>query len=142
MRGVDICDLYRRPRLARHFHDLIPCRDPSLDLGLCCSQPQEPHCSQVPKSPRWQLFRNSCAVDILLHSTQGTSCCRRYVISLYCQFLVNMFLAYTIYAFFEWALVLLDVGFDAVTMIEFQHLEIVVKDVRGVSRLYVPRLPI
>ena len=53
-----------------------------------------------------------------------------------------MFLAYTIYAFFEWALVLLDVGFDAVTMIEFQHLEIVVKDVRGVSRLYVPRLPI
>ncbi|RII06390.1 hypothetical protein CUC08_Gglean009611 [Alternaria sp. MG1] len=43
--------------------------------------------------------------------------------------------AYTIYAFFEWALVLLDVGFDAVTMIEFQHLEIVVKDVRGVSRL-------
>jgi len=50
--------------------------------------------------------------------------------------------AYTIYAFFEWALVLLDVGFDAVTMIEFQHLEVVIKDVRGVSRLYVPRLPI
>ncbi|KAI4943664.1 hypothetical protein J4E86_009627 [Alternaria arbusti] len=43
--------------------------------------------------------------------------------------------AYTIYAFFEWALVLLDVGFDAVTMIEFQHLEVVIKDVRGVSRL-------
>jgi len=49
--------------------------------------------------------------------------------------------AYTIYAFFEWALVLLDVGFDAVTMFEFQHLEVVVKDVRGVSRVYVPRLP-
>ena len=54
----------------------------------------------------------------------------------------NILAAYTIYAFFEWALVLLDVGFDAVTMIEFQHFEVVIKDVRGVSRLYVPRLPI
>ncbi|KAH7401372.1 Frag1/DRAM/Sfk1 family-domain-containing protein [Pyrenochaeta sp. MPI-SDFR-AT-0127] len=43
--------------------------------------------------------------------------------------------AYTIYAFFEWALVLLDVAFDAVTMIEFQNLEIVVKDIRAVSRV-------
>jgi hypothetical protein len=50
--------------------------------------------------------------------------------------------AYTIYAFFEWSLVLLDVAFDAVTMIEFANFEIVVKDVRGVSRGYVPRLPI
>jgi hypothetical protein len=49
--------------------------------------------------------------------------------------------AYTIYAFFEWALVLLDVAFDAVTMIEFKNLEIIIKDVRGVSRVYVPRLP-
>ena len=53
----------------------------------------------------------------------------------------NLTVAYTIYAFFEWSLVLLDVGFDAVTMIEFQHLEIVIKDVRGLSRVYVPRLP-
>ncbi|KAF5844914.1 hypothetical protein GGP41_008871 [Bipolaris sorokiniana] len=43
--------------------------------------------------------------------------------------------AYTIYAFFEWSLVLLDVAFDAVTMIEFQHFEIVIKDVRGLSRV-------
>ncbi|KAF2851240.1 calcofluor white hypersensitive protein-like protein [Plenodomus tracheiphilus IPT5] len=43
--------------------------------------------------------------------------------------------AYTIYAFFEWALVLLDVAFDAVTMIEFENLEVVVKDMRGVSRV-------
>lgn len=42
--------------------------------------------------------------------------------------------AYTIYAFFEWSLVLLDVAFDAVTMIEFANFEIVIKDVRGVSR--------
>lgn len=55
--------------------------------------------------------------------------------------LTNPSAAYTIYAFFEWALVLLDVGFDAVTMFEFQHFEIVIKDVRGVSRVYVPRLP-
>ncbi|KAH7085920.1 Frag1/DRAM/Sfk1 family-domain-containing protein [Paraphoma chrysanthemicola] len=42
--------------------------------------------------------------------------------------------AYTIYAFFEWALVLLDVAFDAVTFVEFQNFEIVVKDNRGISR--------
>ncbi|OAL46244.1 calcofluor white hypersensitive protein precursor [Pyrenochaeta sp. DS3sAY3a] len=43
--------------------------------------------------------------------------------------------AYTIYSFFEWSLVLLDVAFDAVTMIEFKNFEIVVKDVRGLSRV-------
>ncbi|KAF2738036.1 calcofluor white hypersensitive protein precursor [Polyplosphaeria fusca] len=42
--------------------------------------------------------------------------------------------AYTIYSFFEWALVLLDVGFDAVTFIEFSNLEVVIKDVRGITR--------
>jgi hypothetical protein len=50
-------------------------------------------------------------------------------------------IAYTIYAFFEWALVLLDVAFDAVTISEFQDFEIVVKDNRGISRGYVSRLP-
>ncbi|KAF2685590.1 calcofluor white hypersensitive protein [Lentithecium fluviatile CBS 122367] len=42
--------------------------------------------------------------------------------------------AYTTYAFFEWALVLLDVAFDAVTVVEFQNFEIVVRDVKGISR--------
>ncbi|TKA67899.1 hypothetical protein B0A55_09714, partial [Friedmanniomyces simplex] len=42
--------------------------------------------------------------------------------------------AYTIYALFEWCLVLLDVGFDAVTALDFQSLEIVIKDVKGLSR--------
>ncbi|MCJ1421489.1 hypothetical protein MMC32_007853 [Xylographa parallela] len=42
--------------------------------------------------------------------------------------------AYTIYAFFEWALVLFDVSFDAVTAIDFENFEIVVKDVKGLSR--------
>ncbi|KAF2760790.1 calcofluor white hypersensitive protein-like protein [Pseudovirgaria hyperparasitica] len=42
--------------------------------------------------------------------------------------------AYTIYAFFEWALVLLDVAFDAVTIIDFDGLEIVVKDIKGLGR--------
>jgi len=49
--------------------------------------------------------------------------------------------AYTTYAFFEWALVLLDVAFDAVTLVEFENFEIVVKDLRGISRGYVPWLP-
>ncbi|QIX00360.1 hypothetical protein AMS68_005877 [Peltaster fructicola] len=42
--------------------------------------------------------------------------------------------AYTIYAFFEWALVLLDVAFDAVTALDFASLEIVIKDIKGLSR--------
>jgi hypothetical protein len=49
--------------------------------------------------------------------------------------------AYTIYAFFEWSLVLLDVAFDAVTVVEFSNIEIVVKDARGITRGYVPWLP-
>ena len=49
--------------------------------------------------------------------------------------------AYTIYAFFEWALVLLDVAFDAVTVCDFSSFEIVVRDVKGLSRGYVHRLP-
>jgi len=47
------------------------------------------------------------------------------------------YVAYTTYAFFEWALVLLDVAFDAVTAFEFQNFEIVVRDVKGISRGYV-----
>ena len=49
--------------------------------------------------------------------------------------------AYTIYAFFEWALVLIDVSFDAVTALDFENFELVVKDVKGVSRGYVQWLP-
>lgn len=53
----------------------------------------------------------------------------------------DSFTAYTIYAFFEWALVLLDVAFDAVTVLDFSSFEIVIKDVKGLSRGYVPYLP-
>lgn len=49
--------------------------------------------------------------------------------------------AYTIYAFFEWTLVLLDVAFDAVTFYDFSGLELVIKDVKGSSRGYVQWLP-
>ncbi|GAQ04485.1 protein cwh43 [Aspergillus lentulus] len=42
--------------------------------------------------------------------------------------------AYTKYAFFEWSLILFDVGFDAVTALDFDAFEIVVRDVKGVSR--------
>ncbi|PMD67311.1 calcofluor white hypersensitive protein-like protein [Hyaloscypha bicolor E] len=42
--------------------------------------------------------------------------------------------AYTTYAFFEWALVLLDVAFDAVTALDFETFELVVKDVKGSSK--------
>ncbi|RDW67873.1 hypothetical protein BP6252_09269 [Coleophoma cylindrospora] len=42
--------------------------------------------------------------------------------------------AYTIYAFFEWALILFDVAFDAVTALDFDTFELVVKDVKGSSK--------
>ena len=42
---------------------------------------------------------------------------------------------------FEWALVLLDVAFDAVTALDFSTFEIIIKDVKGLSRGYVHRLP-
>lgn len=49
--------------------------------------------------------------------------------------------AYTIYAFFEWSLVILDVAFDTVAILDFKSFEIVVKDVKGLSRGYVQWLP-
>ena len=49
--------------------------------------------------------------------------------------------AYTMYAFFEWTLVLLDVAFDAVTALDFTTFEVIVRDVKGLSRGYVQWLP-
>lgn len=49
--------------------------------------------------------------------------------------------AYTTYAFFEWALILFDVGFDAVTALDFETFELVVRDVKGTSKGYVQWLP-
>ncbi|CAK7232704.1 Protein cwh43 [Sporothrix curviconia] len=48
--------------------------------------------------------------------------------------------AYTTYAFFEWALVLFDVAFDAVTALDFDTFELVVKDTKGISKS-APRSP-
>ncbi|KAK7966801.1 Protein cwh43 [Apiospora aurea] len=42
--------------------------------------------------------------------------------------------AYTTYAFFEWSLILYDVAFDAVTVLDFSTFEIVVRDVGGLSQ--------
>lgn len=52
----------------------------------------------------------------------------------------RVFSAYTIYAFFEWSLVLFDVAFDAVTAIDFAGFEIVVKDIQGVTKGYVMQI--
>ncbi|CAK7563357.1 MAG: Protein cwh43 [Sporothrix epigloea] len=48
--------------------------------------------------------------------------------------------AYTIYAFFEWALVLFDVAFDAITALDFETFELVIKDNKGISK-GAPRVP-
>jgi hypothetical protein len=53
----------------------------------------------------------------------------------------SILLAYTRYAFFEWSLILFDVGFDAITVLDFEGFEIVVRDIKGISRGYVPWLP-
>lgn len=53
----------------------------------------------------------------------------------------NPCIAYTIYAFFEWAMILFDVGFDAVTALDFEGFELIVKDIKGASRGYVQWLP-
>lgn len=50
-------------------------------------------------------------------------------------------IAYTKYAFFEWTLVLLDLAFDAVTALDFDSFEVVIRDVKGVSKGYVQWLP-
>ncbi|KAL5627781.1 hypothetical protein BROUX41_002529 [Berkeleyomyces rouxiae] len=39
--------------------------------------------------------------------------------------------AYTIYAFFEWSLVLMDLAFDAATVLDFGDIDIVIKDNKG-----------
>lgn len=41
--------------------------------------------------------------------------------------------AYTIYAFFEWSLVLFDVAFDSATIFDFANLELRVVDIKGVT---------
>ncbi|KAL8705524.1 MAG: hypothetical protein Q9201_001341 [Fulgogasparrea decipioides] len=42
--------------------------------------------------------------------------------------------AYTTYAFYEWALILFDVGFDAVTALDFDGFELIIRDVKDSSR--------
>ncbi len=55
--------------------------------------------------------------------------------------LADICIAYSIYALFEWSVIIYDVGFDAVTALDFEGFEVIVKDVKGVSRGYVHRLP-
>lgn len=40
----------------------------------------------------------------------------------------SFFIAYSIYAFFEWSLILYDVAFDAVSMMDFECLDVVIAD--------------
>ncbi|KAK4167013.1 Frag1/DRAM/Sfk1 family-domain-containing protein [Cladorrhinum sp. PSN259] len=42
--------------------------------------------------------------------------------------------AYTVYAFFEWSLIVFDVAFDAVTALDFDSFEVVIRDVKGASK--------
>lgn len=51
-------------------------------------------------------------------------------------------IAYTIYSFFEWSLILTDVGFDAATALDFANIEVIIKDAKGVPGGYVLNPPI
>jgi hypothetical protein len=44
---MDIRDVDRRPRLARHLHDLIPGGDTAMDTGLSGFDPAQPNSAQV-----------------------------------------------------------------------------------------------
>lgn len=50
--------------------------------------------------------------------------------------------AYTKYAFFEWSLILFDVGFDSITALDFAGLELQVVDVRRNGKGYVGWFPL
>ena len=99
---------------------------------------------QIPEDPCWPVLWHPGTFGLLLHSAQGSQGGRRYGHERpqpFAPWRLTPTAAYTIYAFFEWALILFDVGFDAVTALDFEALELVVKDVKGVSRRYVQRLP-
>jgi hypothetical protein len=113
-----------------------------MDSRLPFFEPAQSHSHQIPQDLCWLVLCDFGAADILFYPTQSPPSSWWYA----ChgkinRVLANLFPAYTIYSFFEWALVLLDVAFDAVTISEFQDFEIVVKDNRGISRGYVSRLP-
>ena len=112
-----------------------------MDVGLLGPESTESYCYQVQEMACGSLFWYSCAPYLFLHSAQGPQSSWRYDVETPTRGTLLMIAAYTIYAFFEWALILFDVGFDAITMYDFSSFEIVVRDVKGLSRGYVHRLP-
>lgn len=118
-----------------------------MDNWLHCNKPKQPK-GRLLQEIAWGLvLRNPGSFVIFLHppqSAQSSGRCgwqpRANVLHLYAPY-ADSHLAYTIYAFFEWALVLFDVGFDAVTALDFAGFELIVKDVKGASRGYVQWLP-
>lgn len=114
-----------------------------MDSGLHCLEPESQSSRfEVEEAPGGRLLRNPGAIDIFLHSAQGTQSGRRSVqIAVSHPYKADAWTAYTTYAFFEWALILLDVGFDAVTALDFEGFELTVRDVQGASRGYVYWLP-
>lgn len=128
--------------MARYIHDFVSGCHFALDDGLSSTESEKRQGRQISKDSVWSIFRYPGSLDILLHTAQGPPCGRRYVrCSIGTRKLTDGYQAYTTYAFFEWALVLLDVGFDAVTALDFDTLELVVRDVKGTSQGYVQRLP-
>lgn len=114
-----------------------------MDSGLHCLEPEsQSNRFEVEEAPSVGILRNPGAIDIFLHSAQSAQGGGRSVrIVVSHQHKADAWTAYTTYAFFEWALILLDVGFDAVTALDFEGFELTVRDIQGASRGYVYWLP-
>lgn len=52
--------------------------------------------------------------------------------------MIPIIIAYTIYAFFEWSLIIYDVAFDAVTSFDFERFEVKISHVDSVSHMKRP----
>jgi hypothetical protein len=78
LRWMDICNIDRRSRLARHLHDLLPRRDAAMDLGLPCLESAQSDGNQVPQDLCRLFLCDFSAAHILLHSTQSPPSGRRY----------------------------------------------------------------
>lgn len=142
---LDVHHIYGRSRLARYSHDIIHRLYSAVDNWLHCLKSAKPLRYHVAQALGRPFLWNSGSSDLFLHPTQSTPCSWRYFppspLIGRRQIGSNDNLAYTTYAFFEWALILFDVAFDAVTALDFNTFEISVKDVKGISKGYVQWLP-
>ena len=72
LRGMDICYINGRPRLARYLHDILFGGYVTLDAGVHSTQSkrQSKSCS-IQEDFGWLIFRKTGSSYLLFHSAQG-----------------------------------------------------------------------